>query len=111
MLFKFKSQAASDLIMLETDARRLLQIILGHDPVQGIVLARDLSAAIAALELAVMQDQAQRKVRSAQTQQDNEAENDQAPSLPTVGLTQRASPLLNLLKQSMAHKADVVWGV
>ena len=49
MLFKFKSKAASDLIMLEADARRLLKIILGDDPVQGIVVAKNLPAAIVAI--------------------------------------------------------------
>jgi hypothetical protein len=42
MLFKFKSQVTSDLIMLEPDARRLLHIMLGHDPVKGIILVKDL---------------------------------------------------------------------
>ena len=42
MLFKFKSQATSDLIMLEADARRLLKIMLRDDPVKGIVQAKDL---------------------------------------------------------------------
>ena len=58
MLFKFKSQVTSDLIMLEADARRLLHIMLGHDPDKGIILVKDLPAAIAKLESAVAQDEA-----------------------------------------------------
>ena len=38
MLFKFKSQVTSDLNMLEGDGRRLLKIMLGHDPDKGIIL-------------------------------------------------------------------------
>ena len=41
MLFKFKSRATSDLIMLEADARNLLKIMLGNDPVKGIVQVAD----------------------------------------------------------------------
>lgn len=111
MLFKFKSQAASDLIMLEADARRLLQIMLGNDPVKGIVLAQDLPAAIAALEAAVTQDEAQRQALAAKAAPGDEAENDEAVPRNTVRLAQRAAPMLKLLKMSLAHEADVVWGV
>ena len=61
MLFKFKSAAASDLIMLELDARKLLQIMLGDDPVQGIMLADTLAQRIRTLEEAVAHDEALRK--------------------------------------------------
>jgi Domain of unknown function (DUF1840) len=111
MLFKFKSQAASDLIMLEADARRLLKIILGDDPVKGIVLAQDLPAAIAALEAAVAQDEAQRKERATKAEPDDDAENDEPAARNTVRLAQRAAPMLKLLKMSLAQEADVVWGV
>jgi hypothetical protein len=51
MLFKFKSHAASDLIMFEADARRLLKIMIGDDPVKGILQVHALPQAIQALEL------------------------------------------------------------
>lgn len=111
MLFKFKSQAASDLIMLEADARRLLQIILGNDPVKGIVLAQDLPAAIAALEAAVALDEAQRKTLAANAAPGDEVEKDEAVARNAVRLAQRAAPMLKLLKMSMAQEVDVVWGV
>ena len=64
MLFKFKSQAASDLIMLEADARSLLKIMLGDDPVKGIVQVQDLASAVAALTNAVLQDTLARQQRA-----------------------------------------------
>jgi hypothetical protein len=61
MLFKFKSKAASDLIILEPDARALLLMMLGDDPVKGIVLAQDIPAAITRLESALAQEAAKRQ--------------------------------------------------
>lgn len=110
MLFKFKSKAASDLIMLEGDARRLLHIMLGDDPVKGIVQCGDLPKAIAALEAAVLQEN--QRLKQAQAQPHTPAQDEQAHAAHNaVGLAQRAVPMLKLLKISLAQNADVVWGV
>jgi len=109
MLFKFKSKATSDLIMLEADARRLLKIMLGDDPVKGIVQAQAISAVVAALDLAIAQEEEilalGKHSATASSQRD-------APSHPPeIRLAQRAAPMLQMLKRSAAEKADVVWGV
>ena len=109
MLFKFKSAAASDLIMIEADGRKLLKIMLGDDPVKGIVLAADIPARIAALEAAVAQDEALRQQHAEQSASDQE--NDEAVVLDAVRLSQRATPMLKLLARSLAEQSDVVWGV
>ena len=111
MLFKFKSQATSDLIMLEADARRLLKIILGDDPVKGIVQSNDLSRAISALESAVAQDESDRKQGAEKAQTLISGEDDESVPLNTVSLAQRAAPMLKLLKRCLVEKSDVVWGV
>ena len=54
-LYKFKSQATGDLIMLEPQARRLLGIIGKEPSARGIIEPAQMSAAIAALEHAVAQ--------------------------------------------------------
>ncbi len=114
MLFKFKSAAASDLIMLEADARKLLQIMLGSDPVKGIILAADIPTRMAALEAAVAQDETLRKRRAekeaaGRSQEDDEE--DDGVALDAVRLSQRATPMLKLLSRSLAETSDVVWGV
>ena len=109
MLFKFKSAAASDLIMLEADGRKLLKIMLGDDPVKGIVLAADIPARIAALEAAVAQDEALRQQHAEQSASDQE--NDEAVVLDAVRLSQSATPMLKLFARSLAEQSDVVWGV
>ncbi len=108
MLFKFKSQAASDLIMLEADARKLLQIMLGDDPVKGIVLVQEMPRCIAALENAVLQDEKARQ----QEADEASAEDPQNGTAPDpVRLSQRAAPMLKLLRRCLAESSDVVWGV
>lgn len=113
MLFKFKSKATSDLIMLEPDARVLLKMMLGDDPVKGIVLAKDLPAMIANLESALAQESAHdgsAKVRL----QDTTAGFDNSVDGPwgeAVLVNQRAAPMLQMLKRCMAENADLVWGV
>ncbi|MEK7345700.1 MAG: DUF1840 domain-containing protein [Pseudomonadota bacterium] len=111
MLFKFKSKATSDLIMLEADARRLLQIMLGDDAAKGIVQFNDLPRAIAAMELAVAQDEADRKQRAEQVAPLVTGEDGKPVVLNGVRLSQRAAPMLKMLKRSLAEEADVVWGV
>ena len=115
MLFKFKSKVTSDLIMLEPDARRLLRIMLGHDPDKGIILAKDLPAAIAKLETAVAQDEAARLQRSQEAQKatspTDRPQDAMGEALNPVRLAQRASPMLKLLKRCLADPSDMVWGV
>ena len=115
MLFKFKSQVTSDLIMLEPDARRLLRIMLGHDPDKGIILVKDLPAVIVKLETAVAQDEEARLQRSQEAQKalapKDSPQHAFGEALNPVRLAQRASPMLKMLKHCVADPADMVWGV
>jgi hypothetical protein len=115
MLFKFKSQVTSDLIMLEGDGRRLLKIMLGHDPEKGIILVKDLPAAIAKLEAAVAQDEAARLQRTQEAQRalapKDSPQHAFGEALNPVRLAQRASPMLKMLKHCADDSADMVWGV
>ena len=117
MLFKFKSKATGDLIMLEPNGRRVLQII-GKDPSStGIILPAQMPAALAALESAIASEEAAMAEAKAALKAKNafsdEADAQKATYSNTdaVPLRQRALPFMELLKNS--HKADVeiVWGV
>ena len=94
MLYKFKSKVTGDLIMLEPDAKRLLKIMDREDQVKGIFLAEQLSAAIAALESAIANE---------------EIEGMKDPK--QISLRQRSMPMLKMLDQCLKQSADVVWGV
>jgi cyclopropane-fatty-acyl-phospholipid synthase len=58
MLFKFKSKATGDLIMLEPNGRRVLQIIDKDPSSTGIILPAQMPAALAALENAIASEEA-----------------------------------------------------
>jgi hypothetical protein len=117
MLFKFKSKACADLIMLEADGRRILKAMLGDEPVKGIVLAADLAQALSRLDAAVAQDEALRKARAdkaaaqASGQWVQAQDDEDEVALPEVRLAQRTAPMQQMLRRCMAEEADLVWGV
>ena len=53
MLYRFKSQATADVVMLEPNARQLLGVIGKTPSPQGIVTVDQIPAAISALETAI----------------------------------------------------------
>lgn len=106
MLYKFKSQAAADVIMLEVNGRQLLEIIGKQPSPQGIVTAAQAPAAIAALQAAIAAEEAQPKQRV-----DSDEEDEHSAKGTGVSLRQRAAPFIDILKRSAAEGKDVVWGV
>ena len=105
MIYKFRSKAAGDLIMLEPQGRRMLEII-GNDAVpKGIITVAQLADAIQALETAVARDEAVRASAVPPGQDED------PPAMEAVSLRQRAKPLLDMLRRCLAGEADVVWGV
>lgn len=115
MLVKFKSKACADLIMLEADARRVLQAMLGDATAKGIVQVADLPQALARLEAAVAQDEALRREQAQRQTADpdavGQASAEENEGLPTIRLAQRAAPMLQMLRRCMVESADLVWGV
>ena len=109
MLYKFKSRATADLILLDAQGQRLLRIV-GKEPApQGIVTVAQIPAAIAAIEAAVAQEE--RDTDPADVAGDAEDRQEQdAPAEDQVTLRQRAAPFLDMLRRSAAEGADVVWG-
>jgi hypothetical protein len=107
MLYRFKSKAGADVVMLGESGDALLQL-LGRQPApQGILQAQDLAALIASLEAGVAADEA----RFQQAIEAAKADGGPAPQRTGVSLRQRAWPLRELLLQSQRQGADVVWGV
>ncbi len=109
-MYKFKSRVTGDLIMLEPNGRQILKILDRTDAEslrQGILLPAQMPAAIAALEAAVALDDADRKLREQEAQ-----ENGARPAYSdAISLHQRATPFIAMIKR--CHKADkeIVWGV
>jgi len=105
MIYRFKSKAAADLIVMGPVGDTLLRIIGREPAAKGIVEAAALPAAIAALEQAVAAEDAARKPSP-----DDEADEARGGG-DNVSLRQRAWPLLEMMRRSQREGADIVWGV
>lgn len=98
MLYKFKSKDYGDLIMLEPDGRRVLEIIGKDAGPKGIIIPEQVPAAIAALHAAIAAEEAAEK-EAGVVQGDG------------PGLRQRAMPFIELLQRNHDSGHEVVWGV
>ncbi|MGE4377267.1 MAG: DUF1840 domain-containing protein [Burkholderiaceae bacterium] len=111
MLYKFKSRATADLIMLEPQGRRILQIIGKEPGVPGILTVEQIPAAIAALEAAVAAEEALIAARrqAAQEQQGETSKEQVEPAEEPIRLRQRVAPLIDMLRRSAAEGREVTW--
>jgi len=96
MIYKFKSKATGDVIMLQAHGDQVLRLI-GREPApKGIIEAADLPAAMRALQEAAAQSQA--------PSPDSDGERG-------VGLKQRVWPMVEMMKRALAADEPIVWGV
>ncbi len=107
MIYKFKSKAAGDVIMMGPAGDALLRIIGKTPAPTGIIEVAAMPAAIAAIERAVADDEAARARSGPEAASDDP---DAAPG-EGVSLRQRSWPLVESMKRSIAEGADIVWGV
>lgn len=104
MLYKFKSKAAGDVIMLGPNGDQVMRI-LGRDPApKGIIEVAAMPAAIGALDAAITA--AERAAADPA-----EANAAQAANPDRVSLRQRAWPLIEMMKRAHAAGEPIVWGV
>lgn len=100
MIYKFKSKAAGDVIMLGPNGDQLLRL-LGREPAaKGIIECADMAAAMAALQAAVRAQEAA-----------GEDAQGSAEASGQVSLRQRVWPMLEMLKRALDAGQPVVWGV
>jgi hypothetical protein len=108
MIYKFRSKAGADLIMLGTSGDEMLRL-LGREPAaKGILEPADLPAARHALQAALTQ--AEEEARRARAEGRDEHEG-QACERHAVGLRQRLWPMLQLIERAAAAGEPIVWGV
>ena len=104
MIYKFRSNATGDLIMLGPNGDRMLRLI-GREPAgKGIIEPADMPGAIASLEAAIAAEEAEHGERA-------ERGDDQERAADAVALGPRMWPMIEMMKR--AHGADepIVWGV
>jgi hypothetical protein len=97
MLYRFKSKNMGDVIMLEPNARQMLEIIGKTPSPRGIIAPTEMPAAIGALEAAIALEESRPK------------NSDEVPE--GIGLHQRAKPFIDMLRWNHKVDQEVVWGV
>lgn len=102
MIYKFRSKAAGDVIMLGPNGDQMLRLIGREPAAKGIVEVEHLAAAIAALRAAVREDEARAAA---------ESDEDEAKPGHGVALHQRLWPVIEMFERALAAKEPVVWGV
>jgi len=113
MLITFKSKVGADVLMLGEAARELLALLdKDGNAAQGIVTVEQLPGAIARLESAIKAERTRQHAKSADeidAEEEAEAEAGNTGMAAPVNLAQRAWPLLDLLRYSLAAKEPVIW--
>ncbi len=93
--------------MLEANGRQVLQIIGKEPNSNGIILPEQMPAAIAALQMAVEQQEADQKeaVMLAKNQ------GDPPPEFTGLSLRKRVWPVVDILQRCHRESASITWGV
>ena len=105
MLYKFKSAAAGDVIMMEANGNQVLEAN-GREPAErGVIQAKAMQDAIDKLKLAIQASHAKASQPADERDEEDDANTDPIP------FHTRAQPFLQLLEISLAEGKDVVWGV
>ncbi len=110
MIYKFKSKASGDVIMLGPVGERVLSLIGKEPAAQGIILPAVMPAAIAALLEAVHQDEVLRASLARQEQALLTTGTPQ-PNPGAISLRQRAWPMVDMMQRCHAANEPIVWGV
>ena len=101
MIYKFKSKASGDVIMLGPNGDQMLRLIGQEPAAKGIVDVAQRPAAITALRDAVLRDEGPAP----------DTEEEDAAGSGNVSLRQRLWPVIELFERSLSEKQPVVWGV
>lgn len=107
MIYKFKSKAAGDVIMMGPAGDHVLRIVGREPSAQGIFEPAAMPAAMAAIERAIADEEAARE----QARREAEAEGRTLAPAEGVSLRQRAWPLVEMMKRAQAAGKEIVWGV
>ena len=100
MLYKFKSKATGDVIMLGPNGDQVLRIIGHESAAKGIIEVDAMPAAIAALRQAVRDDEGAAP-----------GEGEDKAGGSKVQLRQRVWPVIDMLERALDAREPVVWGV
>ena len=112
MLYKFKSQATADVIMLRDSAEEILKIIGKEPGPTGIVTFAQIPGAVSALRAEIQRREAAAPAQHTHDDVANQVSDDAAHGADEpISLRRRAAPFIEMLERTAADGKDVVWGV
>jgi Domain of unknown function (DUF1840) len=116
MLYKFKSKATGDLIMLEPQGKHILKLIGKEAGAKGIILPSEMMAAIDALHTAVEREETAIKAAKDAVKESTKSDVQEAAApvvdgARIISLKQRVVPFIEMLRRAHAEDKEVVWGV
>lgn len=107
-IIKFKSKAASDIVMFKSNAEQLFKIMGIELNERGVIESIDLPHAHAQLVAAI---NTERMAQAENPVNEDELSNEEKIELKNhVSLGQRAYPLLKMLEEAQKKNVDVHWG-
>ncbi|OUL96405.1 DUF1840 domain-containing protein [Paraburkholderia hospita] len=105
MLITFQSPATADVVMLRDLAQYLLRLVGKRLDTRGVVLHDELPRAVSRLEAAISDDEKAGIAReSLQYSREHRHESD-------GGLSQRAWPFLDMMREARKQNADIIRGL
>lgn len=105
-LYRFKSRETGDLVMLQPQGRRILEI-LGKDIATGVIQPEEMAAAVVKLRDAAEEEAAEQQ----RLKDEAQAKGDVEPDFDSVTLKLRIVPFVEMLQRCEQAKVDVVWGI
>ena len=112
MLITFKSKAAADVVMSESHAKPILDL-LHKDAARGVITAAEAGDAIALLEQQITasksHEAAEALARDVNAHHDVDDHNHE--KIEPVSFSARAYPLLDMLREAKKGNHDILWGV
>lgn len=103
MLVTFSCPAYADITMFGEAAVQLLKMMGHSGTVPSALLAEDVQAALERLTAAV------EEVRNSQGPEVSASDGEDEDGEPTISLSHRALPLIDLLKAAAKAKCNVMW--
>jgi hypothetical protein len=103
MLVTFQSRAAPDVVMLRDLAQYLLGLMGRRLDARGVILHDELPRAIERMETEIAE--AERNEFALQYSRDRDR------GAPTNELSQRAWPLITMMRAAETLHADIIWGL
>lgn len=119
MLYRFKTRAAGDVLMLSAHGDALLRAIGREPAARGIIEPVAMPAALEALRTAIEADEARRTERGGSALESAAGEGPEegaeggegAAAAGGISLRRRLWPMVDMLRRAQAADEPVVWGV